>query len=79
VVNVYRNSNSKTKGSIQRSFFNFYEYYKWIRNAQLAVMGFLLISACSSGHKPPPEPDWSNTVPVNKTIPVDTQGGANES
>ncbi|WP_431605472.1 conjugal transfer protein TraN [Enterobacter asburiae] len=37
------------------------------------------ISACSSGHKPPPEPDWSNTVPVNKTIPVDTQGGANES
>nr|2OFQ_B Chain B, TraN [IncN plasmid R46] len=22
---------------------------------------------------PPPEPDWSNTVPVNKTIPVDTQ------
>ncbi|WP_431638289.1 hypothetical protein, partial [Enterobacter asburiae] len=45
----------------------------------LLLMGVLLISACSSGHKPPPEPDWSNTVPVNKTIPVDTQGGANES
>ncbi|EPH0343168.1 conjugal transfer protein TraN, partial [Klebsiella pneumoniae] len=24
--------------------------------------------------KPPPEPDWSHTVPVNKTLPVDTQG-----
>ena len=45
----------------------------------LLLMGVLLISACSSGHKPPPEPDWSNTEPVNKTIPVDTQGGANES
>ncbi|EGW1334463.1 conjugal transfer protein TraN [Escherichia coli] len=45
----------------------------------LLLMGVLLISACSSGHTPPPEPDWSNTVPVNKTIPVDTQGGANES
>ncbi|MEG8137730.1 conjugal transfer protein TraN, partial [Acinetobacter baumannii] len=27
----------------------------------LLLMGVLLISACSSWHKPPPEPDWSNT------------------
>ncbi|MEW5291810.1 conjugal transfer protein TraN [Erwinia papayae] len=40
----------------------------------LLLLGVLLLSACSSGHKPPPEPDYSNTVPVNKTLPVDLEG-----
>ncbi|WP_407249261.1 conjugal transfer protein TraN [Klebsiella pneumoniae] len=34
----------------------------------------VVVRACSSSFKPPPEPDWSHTVPVNKTLPIDTQG-----
>lgn len=45
----------------------------------LLLLCVLVLSACSSGFKPPPEPDWTHTVPVNKTLPVITQGGTNES
>ncbi|ECB6713971.1 conjugal transfer protein TraN [Salmonella enterica subsp. enterica serovar Hvittingfoss] len=44
----------------------------------IILFGVLLLSACSSGFKPPPEPDWSHTIPVNKTAPTDMQGGLNE-
>lgn len=40
----------------------------------IVLLGVLLLGACSSSFKPPPEPDWSHTVPVNKTLPVNTQG-----
>ncbi|WP_423778444.1 hypothetical protein [Enterococcus faecalis] len=40
----------------------------------IVLLGVLLLWACSSSFKPPPEPDCSHTVPVNKTLPVDTQG-----
>lgn len=44
----------------------------------IILLGVLFLSACSNGFKPPPEPDWNHTVPVNKTIPTDTQGGLDE-
>ncbi|WP_373369560.1 hypothetical protein [Burkholderia gladioli] len=41
-----------------------------------AVAGLALISltGCAGGFKPPPEPDMSHLVTVNKTIPEELQG-----
>ena len=36
----------------------------------LLILLTLLMAGCSS-FQPPPEPDWSKTVPVNRTPPAD--------
>ncbi|KAK42929.1 conjugal transfer protein TraN [Caballeronia jiangsuensis] len=42
----------------------------------VALLAALALAGCASKLKPPPEPDMSRMVPVNKTLPSELVGRA---